>query len=234
MRQRRLNSKAMMLLIGNVFIPKKGKDKRIWTASTNGIFSVASFFLTITKYAMTSHPHISSLWRMKAPPRVIEFGWSALLGGILTMDNLRRRRMLVVNACPMCLSDEETIAHLSLNCKTAQFIWKVTLGWFHCCGPLPQPLPALFEYWKMGVGSKRGNVESFILWHFCGAYVKKETKDAEGLSSTDNQLGERIKHLVAIWASPLTLFKGIAANAIFQNWTEIAFSHPHKPCIIYK
>lgn len=146
----------MMMLIGNVFIPKNGKYKRIWTASTNDMFFVVPMFSTMTKDAMASHTQIASQWRIKAPPRIIAFGWSTLLGGILTMDNLRRRRVLVVNACPMCLSDEETIDHLLRNCKTAQFIWKATLGWFHNCGPLPQSIPTLFEYWKMGVGSKGG------------------------------------------------------------------------------
>lgn len=120
---------------------------------------------------------------------------------------------------------EETIDHLLLNCKRAQFIWKVTLGWFHCCGPLPQSLPSLFEYWKMGVGSKRGKMMwnlSFLVVFWC---IRKERNKRcfEGLSSTDNQL-ERIKHLVTIWASSLTLFKGISANSIIQNWMEIAFT----------
>ena len=33
----------MMKLIRNVFIPKNGADRRVWTASTNGMFSVAFY-----------------------------------------------------------------------------------------------------------------------------------------------------------------------------------------------
>ena len=123
-------SRETTRLIGNIFIPKNGTNGRVWITSTNGMFSVAYLFLSMTREAMVSHPQMATQWRIKAPPRVIAFGWSALLGGILTMDNLRRRRVLVVNACPMCLSDEESIDHLLLNCKTAQYISKVTLGWF--------------------------------------------------------------------------------------------------------
>ena len=54
---------------------------------------------------------------LKAPPRGIAFGWTALLGGILTMDNLKRRLVVIVNACLMCLAGEESIDHLLLNCS---------------------------------------------------------------------------------------------------------------------
>eukprot|EP00268_Persea_americana_P029942 TRINITY_DN28916_c0_g1_i2.p1 TRINITY_DN28916_c0_g1~~TRINITY_DN28916_c0_g1_i2.p1 ORF type:complete len:107 (+),score=3.09 TRINITY_DN28916_c0_g1_i2:158-478(+) len=66
-----------------------------------------------------------SLWSIKALPRV-----AALLGRILTMDNLRRRGLIIVNACPICFEDEESIDHL-LNCPIAQHLWRSTLGWFH-------------------------------------------------------------------------------------------------------
>eukprot|EP00268_Persea_americana_P022762 TRINITY_DN2257_c1_g1_i1.p1 TRINITY_DN2257_c1_g1~~TRINITY_DN2257_c1_g1_i1.p1 ORF type:complete len:113 (-),score=8.22 TRINITY_DN2257_c1_g1_i1:477-815(-) len=67
-------------------------------------------------------PMQGSLWSTKALPRVIAFGWTALLGGILTMDNLRRRKVIVVNACSMCLANEESIDHLILSCPLAQCI----------------------------------------------------------------------------------------------------------------
>lgn len=50
----------------------------------------------------------------------------------------------------------------------------------------------------------------------------------EGLSSNDNRLGEKMKHLVATWASCLPHFKGILANSILHNWKEVFFSYPHR------
>lgn len=58
---------------------------------------------------------MSNIWKLKAP-RVQAFGWLAIHGGILVIDNLRRRGVIVVNACPLCLEDEEIIDHLILNC----------------------------------------------------------------------------------------------------------------------
>ena len=46
------------------------------------------------------------------------------------MDNLRRRKMIMVNACPMCLTEEESVDHLLLKCKLANSIWLSILRWF--------------------------------------------------------------------------------------------------------
>eukprot|EP00268_Persea_americana_P013064 TRINITY_DN15690_c0_g1_i1.p1 TRINITY_DN15690_c0_g1~~TRINITY_DN15690_c0_g1_i1.p1 ORF type:complete len:100 (-),score=15.94 TRINITY_DN15690_c0_g1_i1:254-553(-) len=76
------------------------------------------------------------------------------------MDNLRRRNVFIVDACPMCLANEESIDHLLLNCNSAQCLWKTIFRWFHCSGPLPSSFSALYEFWGLGVGSIRGR----LLW----------------------------------------------------------------------
>lgn len=57
------------------------------------------------------------IWKVRVLPRVIAFGWIAMQKKILALDNLRRRRLIVVNACPMCLNDEETVDHLLVQCR---------------------------------------------------------------------------------------------------------------------
>ena len=98
-----------------------GRDGRVWTASKDGTFSVSSFFSAITNKSR-ERSAMSSIWKLKAPPRVVIFGWMALLKRILTMDNLRRKGVTVVNECQICLRDEESVDHLLLNSKTAQFV----------------------------------------------------------------------------------------------------------------
>ena len=44
--------REMMTLIGNIFVPNNGKDRRVFSTSTNGMFSVASLFLSMTREAM--------------------------------------------------------------------------------------------------------------------------------------------------------------------------------------
>ena len=42
------------------------------------------------------------IWQSKVPPRVAFFSWFASLGKILTTDNLRKRRVMVLDWCYMC------------------------------------------------------------------------------------------------------------------------------------
>eukprot|EP00268_Persea_americana_P010393 TRINITY_DN14229_c0_g1_i1.p2 TRINITY_DN14229_c0_g1~~TRINITY_DN14229_c0_g1_i1.p2 ORF type:complete len:103 (-),score=10.74 TRINITY_DN14229_c0_g1_i1:200-508(-) len=80
--------------------------------------SMYSFFMTILNI-LGERSAVSSIWKLKAPPRVLVFGWLALRNRIPTMDLLSRRGMTFVNGCPMCSRDEESVNHLLLNCKTA-------------------------------------------------------------------------------------------------------------------
>lgn len=98
------------------------------------------------------------LWRLKIPPRVMVFGWLALRGGILTIDNLRRLRNITVNACPLCLAVEETIGHLLLNCKMVQGLWYEFLSWFDCNWAHPSSILGLFEAWCLEVRSDKESV----------------------------------------------------------------------------
>ena len=163
---------------------------------------------------------------MKTPPRVIAFGWIVLLGGILTMDNLRRCKVIVVNASPTCLANEESIDHLLLNCSLNQRIWRSIFSWFKFCGPLPNSTPSLFGFWRLGVGSKRGQVMwklsfSAAIWSL---WKERNLRCFEGKSSVVSKIVDNVKHLVALWACPLPLFKGILISSILLNWDVVALS----------
>lgn len=101
------------------------QDSRVWMLSRGGSLFVASFL----SYLMGDQNHQGLwkvLWKMKAPPRVLAFGWLALRGCILTVDSLQRRKVLIVNLCPMCLAAEKTVDHL-LVCPVAFQIWNSVL-----------------------------------------------------------------------------------------------------------
>jgi cytochrome c oxidase assembly factor CtaG len=48
------------------------------------------------------------------------FAWSSVVGRILTMDNLRKRHVIVINMCCMCKKNGEFVGHLFLHCEGAR------------------------------------------------------------------------------------------------------------------
>lgn len=90
---------SLLNLLIEVYIVDGGEDERRWNASKNGSLSVSSFLAAISRRGITKS-FVVSLWKIKAPRRVVIFGWLALWKSIITMDNLRRRGRIVVN--PPC------------------------------------------------------------------------------------------------------------------------------------
>jgi hypothetical protein len=51
--------------------------------------------------------------------RVTFFAWTTTIEKILTMDNLRKRHVIVVEWCCMYEKNGESVDHLLLHCETA-------------------------------------------------------------------------------------------------------------------
>ena len=52
------------------------------------------------------------------------------LGKCLTIDNLRKRKIWILDLCYMCKSNDESIDHLFLHCSTAMDLWSTVFGLF--------------------------------------------------------------------------------------------------------
>ena len=94
-----------------------GKDKLWWVPSRKGGFKVKSFYRALSAHGPIPFPW-KSIWRSKALPREAFFVWMVAHSKILTLDNLRKRGMVVVNKCWLCESDGESADHL-LHCGAA-------------------------------------------------------------------------------------------------------------------
>lgn len=68
---------SLLQMLGNVFIPEDGIDCRWWDPSKEGTFSIASFAEILSSNNIYSR-QLDFLWELKAPLRVILFGWLAL------------------------------------------------------------------------------------------------------------------------------------------------------------
>ena len=77
---------------------REGEDKIWWVSSKKGKFNVRSFYNILAWKEASPFPWKSN-WRTKAPSRVAFFTWTAVLEKIFTLDNLRKRNLIVTNRC---------------------------------------------------------------------------------------------------------------------------------------
>jgi hypothetical protein len=134
-----------------------GGDKLWWVPSCKGGFEVKPFYRALSTHRPISFPW-KSIWRSKAPPRVVFFAWMATCNKILTLDNLRRG-MVVVNKCWLCESDGESVDHLLLHCGAARALWNAFFSKFGLCWVMPSTVKDLYASWWTG-----GRSRSAIVW----------------------------------------------------------------------
>jgi hypothetical protein len=135
-----------------------GEDKLWWVPSSKGVFEVSSFYRVLSSHGSLCFPW-KGIWRTKAPPRVAFFAWTAARSKILTIDNLRRRGMIVVNRCWLCESDRESVDHLLLHCGVANALWNVVFSRLGLCWVMPSSVRELFACWWTG-----GCTRSAVVW----------------------------------------------------------------------
>jgi hypothetical protein len=135
-----------------------GEDKLWWIPMRKGIFEVKSFYRVLSTPRPRSFPW-KSIWRSKAPPRVAFFAWMATHSKIFTLDNLRRRGMVVVNRCWLCESDGESVDHLLLYCRAARTLWNAFFSRFGLCWVMPYTVREFFASWWTG-----GCSRSAVVW----------------------------------------------------------------------
>jgi hypothetical protein len=135
-----------------------GGDKLWWVPSRKGGFEVKSFYRALSGHGSISFPW-KSIWRSKAPPRVAFFAWTAARGKILTLDNLSRRGLVVVNRCWLCEADVESVDHLLLHCRVARALWDAFFSRFGLCWVMPSTVKDLYASWWTG-----GRSRSAVVW----------------------------------------------------------------------
>ena len=92
-----------------------GPDKVCWKLAMNRGFEVWGFYLSLYPPTIISFPS-KMVWQLRVPPRVAFFSWSASLGKILTMDNLWK-------SCIIVLDCGESVDHLLLHCSIEYELW---------------------------------------------------------------------------------------------------------------
>ena len=107
----------MIGLLYSVKVHQYQEDRVCWGSSRSGCFEVKSYYQILSLNTPLGFPW-KSIWKVGAPPCVAFFIWTAVHGKILTMDNLRKHRLCIVDWCCMCKHSGESPNHLLLHCET--------------------------------------------------------------------------------------------------------------------
>lgn len=93
-----------------------GENKICWILSKRQMYVVSSFYHAFSPPAGSPFPW-KSIWRNKAPSRVAFFIWKTTFEKILTLNNMRKSHIIVMNWCFMCKKSGKSIDHLLLHCE---------------------------------------------------------------------------------------------------------------------
>ena len=122
--ERELEAAVSFLAFIQSRIPRgAGSDTSHWCLNGNGKFDTWSYYNNIWGASASNFPW-KGVWKVKIPKWVAFFVWTAVHEQILTLDNLRLRRRILVNRCCMCHCNEETVDHL-LHCLVAHSLWVI-------------------------------------------------------------------------------------------------------------
>ena len=122
----------------------RGEDRISWGSKDSKIFSVKSCYSYLSTPSPRSFPW-KGVWKSKVPPRVAFFSWTAALEKILTIDNLRKRGLILVDWCCLCRESGESPDHILLHCKVARELWNMVFVMFGVQWVMPGTVLDLFS-----------------------------------------------------------------------------------------
>ncbi|XP_058726842.1 uncharacterized protein LOC131598240 [Vicia villosa] len=144
-------------------------DGAVWKLEQDGMFTVASCYLSLCKNYIPYGPvnrfdsAFKDIWKVGVPLKVRFFGWICFLNKVPTKDSLWRKGILSNTLsidCVFCENCNESILHSFLLCRNAGIVWREMAEWIG--------IP-----FKLGVDLK----DSFLTWSsFCHAKRVKSRK----------------------------------------------------------
>jgi hypothetical protein len=126
--------------------------------------------------------------------------WSAALCKILTVDNLRKRHIIIMDRCCLCKRDGESMGHLVLHCDVASSLWNNIFTRFGMSWVMPRRVIDLFVCWW-----KSGRLRSAAIWKmlpiciFWCVWKERNLRCFEDLESSIDDILASFFHTLYLW-----------------------------------
>jgi hypothetical protein len=133
-------------------------DRICLSPSKRGKFEVKSYYQRLTILTGSPFPW-KSIWRVKGFFEGDFFLLMVALGKILTLDNVRKMNVVVVEWCCMCKKSGESIYHILINCEVVRDLWSSLIDLFGVDWVMPRRVRELLVSWGSG---RCGNI--FKVW----------------------------------------------------------------------
>ena len=154
--------------------------------------------------AVRALPH-QLIWRTSAPVKVAFLVWEASHEKILTIDNLQKRGITLVNRCFMCKVDVESVDHLLLQCKVAWTLWEIAISCLGICWVSPGNIRSHLLAWEgmFGRKARKKNKAGWMLPHviFWCIWRERNRRAFEGIEIPIQHLKDIVLKTLYFWES---------------------------------
>ena len=141
-----------------------GKDKMCWKPDREKDFMVKDYYSILVGSNDYCFPW-KSIWKQKIPSRLAFFVWTVVLGKCLTIDNLRKRKVWILDWCYMYDYNGESVDHLFLHCPVVMDLWSMVFGKFGVSWVMLQSIVGLLACWQGKFGHYRNGYIWLIVLH---------------------------------------------------------------------
>ena len=87
-----------------------------------------------------------AIWKLRVPNKIKVFGWRACHDILPTRRNLKKKRILMDDLCPLSALFKESTIHALWECSAAQDVWHGNVRALQKCGIGLLDFVALLEY----------------------------------------------------------------------------------------
>jgi hypothetical protein len=136
-----------------------GEDRLCWRNRATKGFTVKDYYVCLCPPLVASFPW-KIIWKAKVPPRIAFFSWTAALGKILTINNLRKRHLIIIDRCCLCKLNGESVDHLLLHCPLARELWSMVFGLFGVDWVMPCKVFQLWAAWQI----RSADLRNMAIW----------------------------------------------------------------------